>query len=112
MKKFILGGLAAAAVIAPIALTAGSANAADGAQLIIGGDFSSPTIGGLLNVSGATTDFSLTSSLAQANNGPAGSMWDPGTYVVGTNPNAFHASGWTGRSDSRPDADRQRVHQA
>ena len=28
MKKFILGGLAAAAVIAPIALTAGSANAA------------------------------------------------------------------------------------
>ena len=28
MKKFILGGLAAAAVIAPIALTAGSASAA------------------------------------------------------------------------------------
>ena len=28
MKKFILGGLAAGAVIAPIALTAGSANAA------------------------------------------------------------------------------------
>jgi hypothetical protein len=42
MKKFILGGLAAAAVIAPIALTAGSASASttnsDGSITVTKGD--------------------------------------------------------------------------
>jgi hypothetical protein len=90
MRKTLLGLAAAVLVAAPLALVTSPADAASGDQLITNGDFSSSGADGSLI--GATTAFALTTSLAQANNNPgSGSMWDPGTYVVGSNPNAFHA---------------------
>jgi len=65
--------------------------AADGDQLITGGDFSTPTVNGLLNIPGATTDFTLASQVQGTwQNANTGTMYDPGMYTVGTNPRNFH----------------------
>jgi hypothetical protein len=99
-RRALLAGAIFATAIGVLAGAAQTASAADGDQLIVGGDFSSPTINGLLNVPGASTDFTLASQV-QANNGPAGSMWDPGMYTVGTNPHDFHVLwvDWAGATD-------------
>jgi hypothetical protein len=70
IKKLLLVLGASTALV--IAGGLAPAQAADGDQLIVNGDFSAPTANGLLNVPGATTDFSLTTLFGQANNGPTG----------------------------------------
>ncbi len=100
-RALALAGTTAALLAGGLAV-AGPASAADGDQLIIGGDFSSPTVNGLLNVPGATTAFTLASQV-QGNYGNAGTgtMYDPGMYTVGTNPRAFHELwvDWAGATD-------------
>lgn len=89
MRKIILGSLAAIAVAAPLALSAAPANAADGQQYIQNGDFSASDNGGL--PAPTSTDFALATNQTQGtNDNRADTMWEPGRYVIGTNPNAFH----------------------
>lgn len=76
-------------------------SAADGDKLL-DVNFDNAVVGQTLAAAaGATTDFSMTTFFGQANNGPAGSMWDPGTYVIGSNPNDFHAF-WVNLPDADP----------
>jgi hypothetical protein len=91
MRKILTGLAAAVVVAAPLALVTSPADAADGDQ-ILNINFDTATPSTLLTDLGETTDFSHTTFLGQATDGnrPAGSMWDPGTYVIGSNPNAFH----------------------
>lgn len=87
IKRLALGLAAAAMIAAPLAAPA---QAADGdtplAQSFVG---AGPTT--LLSDLGLATDFSHTTLLTQASHpGGDGSMWDPGTYVIGDNPHDFH----------------------
>jgi hypothetical protein len=96
-----VGVLAAALIMAgTVAVATPTAQAADGDQLIVGGDFSAPTVNGLLNVPNATSDFSLgDGTLGYGPNN--GSMYDPGVYIVGTNPAAVH-SAWVNQPAADP----------
>ena len=82
MRKLIL---MVAMMVAALAVPTGSAMAASGDQLIANGDFSSSDNGALV---GATTDFALAVPGGYGPNN--GTMYDPGTYTVGTNPLAVH----------------------
>jgi len=83
MRKLLM---VVVALIATMAVTAGSAMAADGAQLITNGDFSSSGPNGALL--DASTDFALANPGGY--NPGNGSMYDPGRYIIGTNPHAVH----------------------
>jgi hypothetical protein len=100
MRKVIVGLVALAAIAAPLALAA-PANAADGDTL-----FNADFEGGVTTLAGegATTDFWRTGFDGQATgtDHPDGSMWSPGTYTIGTNPNAVHELwvDWSGATDN------------
>jgi len=89
MRKLVLGLVAAAAIAAPLAIVA-PANSADG-DTPVNQTFAGATSSTLLSSLGLATDFNRTTLLSQATGPGGGSMWDPGTYVIGTNPNDFHA---------------------
>ena len=86
MRKFVLALMA----IAMLAIIPASASAANG-DMPLKLDFESATNSSTLADFGATTDFSLTSSYAQANwPGGTGDMWDAGVYAFAANPNSLH----------------------
>lgn len=85
MKKTILGGVALAALVLPLAL-APAANAASG-DTPLNITFSGVGVTTLADV-GATTDFALALPGGYGPNN--GSIYDPGTYTIGTNPAAVH----------------------
>jgi hypothetical protein len=87
MRKTILGLVAAAALAVPLVGAVAPANAAPGDQLIANGDFSSYGLNGALPAP-ATTSFEL--AVPGAWGTGTGSMYDPGRYVIGTNPAAVH----------------------
>ena len=60
-----------------------------GPNVVVNGDFSAPAPLGAL-AAPSTTDFALTSLYGQATSPGGGTMYDPGTYVVASNPNDFH----------------------
>ena len=85
-----MGAAVAAALIIPLAMVP-AANAADGDQLITWGNFSTPTVNGLLDVPGVTTDFvKATGDQGTYALAGTGTSYDPGTYYVGTNPRLLH----------------------
>ena len=91
MRKIILGTVAAIAVAAPLALSAAPANAADGQQYIVRTATSRRAPNGDLTCAQLTTDFALATNQTQGtDDNRADTMWEPGRYVIGTNPNAFH----------------------
>ena len=94
MKKKILGLAATVVVLGAGALVSGvatPAQAADGQEFIVNGDFSQydPATGAITDGK-TTTDFQLTTSLAEASSPNNGDMYDPGRYAVSTNPGSLH----------------------
>jgi len=90
LKNITAAFSAACLVGVGLIASATGASAVDGQQYL--GATALPAPGGLLtSVSGVSTEFSPTTSYAQANNtGGSGDMWDPGVYAVGLNPNNLH----------------------
>ncbi len=87
MKKITLGLAAIAALVVPLAAMAAPANAANGDEYVVNGDFASSGTNGAL-LAPATTDFTL--AVPGVFGTGNGSMYDPGTYTIGTNPIAVH----------------------
>ena len=87
-----MGVAVAAALVMPLAMVPAAYAAEGDTPLNITFDGLVSTTATLTDV-GATTEFTRTTLFDQATdaNRPAGSMWDPGTYVIGSNPNDFHA---------------------
>ncbi len=82
--------LAAAIAITSVGALVSPAAAADGDQPL-NISFDGLGVNPTLPSAGATTAFSQTTLFSQASYpGGDGSMWDPGTYVIGTNPHDFH----------------------
>src|SRR3954452_8653605 len=88
MRKLFMGLAAAAVLVAPVAM-AGSANAAAG-DMALNLDFENRDVVDLAGV-GATTEFKRSID-EQGNWGDEGkdTMYDPGTYTIGTNPRDSH----------------------
>ena len=88
MRKIFMGLAAAAVLVAPVAM-AGPANAAAG-DMALNLDFENPDAQVLADV-GATTAFTRSID-EQGNWGDEGkgTMYDPGTYTIGTNPREAH----------------------
>ena len=108
MRKILLGLVATAAIATPLMAMA-PANAADGAQLIVNGDFSASADGHL--AARSTTDFKWADPTVQGTWGnQAETMYDPGTYTIALQPaRRPRAVGRLRRRGQRPDDDRQRV---
>ena len=80
MRKLLLGLVATAAIAAPLMAMATPASAAEGAQLIVNGDFSAAADIG----PNATTDFKYTDNSFKPFGTPG--MYDPGMYTIGVEP--------------------------
>jgi hypothetical protein len=101
-KTIAAAGIAAATSVLTFA-GMGTAHAADGYQYFANGDFESATDTTTLQSLGDTTDFTLAQPV-QAHYSDAGSgltMYDPGKYIIGTNPNAYHDR-WVDWSNKTP----------
>jgi hypothetical protein len=81
---------------------AAPAQAADGQEFIVNGDFSNydPLTGA--NLDGVTTtQFSLTTDLTEANSPGLGNMYDPGVYAIDTNAGSLHNQ-WVEQAGDNP----------
>jgi hypothetical protein len=100
MRKIFAALSAACLVGVGLMASATGAFAADGDQALnVNFEGGVSTLSGV----GATTDFSQTTLFSQASHpGGDGSMWDSGTYVIGTNPNTYHPLwvNWAGATDN------------
>lgn len=101
MIRKMTAALGAACLVGVGLITvAAPANAADGEQFIVNGDFSTPTINGLLNTPNTTTDFALGDGTLGY--GPDnGSMYDPGRYIIASNPASVHEA-WITLPEGNP----------
>ena len=107
MMKALIGNkkgraLFAAAIAATSvgALISTPASAIDGQQFVVNGGFDSSGANGEL-LAPSTTDFALTSINGPGGGTGNGSMYDPGRYVIGSNPNNFH-SAWITLPEGNP----------
>jgi hypothetical protein len=101
-KKSLLCLCSSVALILGMGLIASPAEAAPGDEFIVNGDFSDydPATGAITD-GVTTTDFSLTTSLAEASSPGNGDMYDPGVYAVSTNAGALHNQ-WIEQAGDNP----------
>ena len=71
-------------------LVATGASAAIGDELVSNGDFG--TVNNVALAAGSTSDYQLTHSFNQASSPGGQDMYDPGFYVIGSNPLNYHNS--------------------